>query len=260
MMAAVAKFRDDVAGNITTGGTSTAYTVTSNQVITANTNGMQVAFQPHVDCGAAPTLSVDSQTAKPLRPYHSTDFVAGELKTGAIYTATYNTANSEWIVEGYFTSGYFNSTNSPDLSAIEALAGTTGALRKTAANTWSLDDGTTNIAFSRNNNGTVLPTGVAGDMHIPFACTITGATLLADQSGSIVVDLWKLGYSSYPPTVSNTITASALPTLSSATKYQDTTLTGWTTAVSANDVIRVNINSVSSITRFLLTLKVKRFI
>ena len=33
-MAAVAKFRDDIAGAITTGGTSTAYTVTSNQAST----------------------------------------------------------------------------------------------------------------------------------------------------------------------------------------------------------------------------------
>lgn len=123
MMAAIAKFRDDTAGNITTGGTSTAYTVSSYQVITSNTNNFQVAFTPHTDCGASPTLSVDSQTAKPLRPYHGTDFAAGQLKQGGIYVATYNSSNAEWIVEGYFNSQPLDAT-------LTALAGVTTAADK----------------------------------------------------------------------------------------------------------------------------------
>ena len=55
-------------------------------------------------------------------------------------------------------------------------------------------------------------------------------------SGSIVIDVWKDTYANFPPTVADTITASAKPTLSSATKSDDTTLTGWTTAVTAGDV------------------------
>jgi hypothetical protein len=48
MMAAVAKYRDDVAGTITTGGTSTAYMVASNQVFgsLATMSGRTVAFVP----------------------------------------------------------------------------------------------------------------------------------------------------------------------------------------------------------------------
>lgn len=41
--------------------------------------------------------------------------------------------------QGYLTQSLFNSGN-PDLAAIEALAGTTGLLKKTAANTWTLDN------------------------------------------------------------------------------------------------------------------------
>ena len=101
-MAAIAKARDDWAGNITTGGTSTAYTVSTSQVITSLQDKFRVAFTLHTDCGAAPTLAVDSQTAKPLRPYSGTDFVGGELKGSGVYTATYNASNGEWIVVGYF--------------------------------------------------------------------------------------------------------------------------------------------------------------
>src|SRR3569833_1992208 len=49
MMAATAKFRDDIAGAILTGGTSTNYTVTSYQQFDslAHLSGQLIAFTPH---------------------------------------------------------------------------------------------------------------------------------------------------------------------------------------------------------------------
>jgi hypothetical protein len=105
-------------------------------------------------------------------------------------------------------------------------------------------------------NGSVLTTGVKADYRFPFSCTIQKVTLLADQSGSIVVDLWKDTYANYPPTVADTITAAALPTLSSAIKYEDATLTGWNKNIAAGDTLRVNINSVSTVTRVEILLDV----
>jgi hypothetical protein len=89
--------------------------------------------------------------------------------------------------------------------------------------------------------GGVITTGSKGYMLIPCAGTITKVTLLADQSGTIAIDLKKSTYSGFPTTSS--ITASAKPTLSSAQKYQDSTLTGWTTSVSAGDVIEFVVDS-----------------
>lgn len=104
----------------------------------------------------------------------------------------------------------------------------------------------------------VITTGIKCDIHFDAAYTIVAATLLADQSGSIVIDLWKDTYANFPPTVAATITASAKPTITTATKSQDTTLTGWTTSVSAGDVLRVNVDSVTSIQRVTLSLKLVR--
>lgn len=260
MMAAVAKYRDDIAGSITTAGISTAYTVATSQVLDSLRNGFRVAFSPHVDCGAAPTLAVDGLAAKPLRPYHAVDFAAGELKQGAMYSGVYNSVNGEWIVDGYFT-GFLTSGGNPDLVSIHGLGagGTTGMLRKTAANTYALDEGDTAIIFEKDNSGTVIPTGIMGDAQVPFACTILSATMLADQSGSAVVDIWKAAYANYPPLLANSIVASAPPTITTATKMTDATLTGWTTAVAAGDCLRFNLNSVTSITRLTIILKVKRF-
>lgn len=97
-----------------------------------------------------------------------------------------------------------------------------------------------------------------GDLTIPFACTITEWTLLADASGSAVIDIWKDTYTNYPPTVADTITGSAKPTISAATKGQSSTLTGWTTTISAGDTLRFNVDSASGVSRVTLSLKVKR--
>lgn len=112
------------------------------------------------------------------------------------------------------------------------------------------------LNYELNGGGATILTGIAGDITIPFACTITEAILLADQSGSIVVDIWKDTYANYPPTVADTITASAKPTLSSATKSKDTTLTGWTTTIAAGSTLRFNVDSVTTLTRCLVSLTV----
>ena len=78
--------------------------------------------------------------------------------------------------------------------------------------------------------------------------------MLADQSGSVVIDIWQQTYASYPPTVANTITASDKPTISTATKGQDLAPTGWDTTLDAGSSLRFNIDSVTSITAVTLTL------
>jgi len=108
-----------------------------------------------------------------------------------------------------------------------------------------------------DGGGAVITTGQKGFIICPYAGTITSATLIADQSGSCVIDVWKAAYPTIP-TVANTIVASAPPTLSSAQKSQDTTLTGWTKSVSAGDVFGFNVNSASTITRVMLALGITK--
>jgi ribosome-binding ATPase YchF (GTP1/OBG family) len=112
------------------------------------------------------------------------------------------------------------------------------------------------VGITIDGAGSAITTGVKGFIRVPYACTITKATLLADQAGSIVVDVWKDSYANYPPTVADTITASAKPTLSTATKSEDATLTGWTTAISAGDVLGFKVDSASTLTRVVLQLEI----
>ncbi len=99
----------------------------------------------------------------------------------------------------------------------------------------------------------------AGDVayvRAPFTGTITAAEVVADVSGSIVIDIWKDVYGSFPPTIADTIVASAKPTLSTAQTSTDSTLTGWTTSVTKGDYLFFHVDSVSTLTKALVTLKV----
>lgn len=114
------------------------------------------------------------------------------------------------------------------------------------------------IVWVIDGGGLTVTTGVKGDIEVPFACTITSATLLADQTGDIVIDIWKDTFANAPPDNSDSITASAPPTISNGVKSTDSTLSGWTTTLSTGDILRFSVDSVVDIQRVVLTLRVTR--
>jgi hypothetical protein len=102
--------------------------------------------------------------------------------------------------------------------------------------------------------GSVPGTGVQGDARIDFDTTIVGWTILADQAGSVELDIWKDIYANYPPDVGDTIVAAAPPFVTTDDHNASTVLTGWTTAITAGDCLRFSIVSISTITRLTLAL------
>jgi len=129
-------------------------------------------------------------------------------------------------------------------------------LTTTGAVTDKTDFKVRTIGITIDGAGSAITTGVKGYIEVPYACTINQVTMLADVSGSAVVDIWKDTYANYPPTDADSITASAVPTITTATKSQDATLTGWTTAITAGDILGFNVDSAATITRLHVILKV----
>jgi len=75
--------------------------------------------------------------------------------------------------------------------------------------------------------------------------TVTGWTVIADQSGSIVVDVNRATFTNFPTTSS--IAGTELPTLSGTQKAEDLTLSSWTTSLNARDVLEFEVDSASTV-------------
>jgi len=115
-----------------------------------------------------------------------------------------------------------------------------------------------NLNIMLDGGSSVIQTGVMGDIQVPAGFNVVGWDLVADQVGSIVVDVWKDTYGVFPPTAADTITGSEKPTLAGVLKNQDLALTTWTTALVANDWLRFNVDSAATVTRVSCTLRLVR--
>lgn len=116
----------------------------------------------------------------------------------------------------------------------------------------------TNLATVRFEMGisstTAITTGAKGRKTVPYTGTIVGWKLVSDTSTTTVLDIWKTNNAI--PTVANSITAGAKPSLTAAQLSTSTTLTGWTTSVSPNDVFILNVDSNNNATYLSLELDI----
>lgn len=104
MMAALALWRVDISGSIGTGGTSSAFTLVSNQGFDtlAHMNNAMIAFVPHATNAQGATLNVDGLGAKTIAQDINTGVGAGVLVQGTPYVVTYNNSTGLFMLQGFF--------------------------------------------------------------------------------------------------------------------------------------------------------------
>lgn len=105
------------------------------------------------------------------------------------------------------------------------------------------------------SSGDVITTGAKGRKACTVTGTIKGWKLITDTPSTITVDVWKANNAI--PTNANTITASAKPSITGGQYASSTTLTGWTTAVSNNDVFVFEVESNDNAKYILLILEIE---
>lgn len=105
------------------------------------------------------------------------------------------------------------------------------------------------MGITIDGGGSVPATGSKGFVTIPFAATITNWYLAADASGSLVIDVKRSGTSIVGG-------GGNKPTLSTA-QTGNAAVASWTsTAISAGDIIEFNLDSITTITRVNLVIKI----
>jgi len=113
--------------------------------------------------------------------------------------------------------------------------------------------------FVIGDNDVVITTGIKLHLRVPFDCEIVAATLLNMQSGSIVVDVNRFtSLTNFNSDTKASITSATPPTTSSARSSEDTTLTSWTVVLSQGDILEVEVDSVTTVERTTLVLRVEK--
>jgi hypothetical protein len=124
LMASVAKYRDDHAGTLTTGGTSTAYTLTSNQSFASLTalTGVKLCVRFNATNGASPTLNVDGLGAKAIQTASGTAIPTGAILANSVHELTYDNSIPAWLMHGaFFGAASYSGSITPTTSDGAAL-------------------------------------------------------------------------------------------------------------------------------------------
>lgn len=232
-------------------------------IVVANTGdytAAQVGALATADRGAAGGVaSLDGSTLVPVAQLGSgtaggTNWLRGD-RSWAAPTASQVGAISSGTLTTNGDSMYYA------LGAYQRLAiGSTGQRLTVVGGypAWASTTIVQTIIFIISGGGSAITTGSKGFIAVDYAATITGVTLLADQSGSAVVDIQSGTYAAFP--TNSSICGAAKPTLSAAQKSQNTTLTGWTPGITAGNILEFVVDSASTVTQVTVVLTVTRSI
>lgn len=131
----------------------------------------------------------------------------------------------------------------------------------TCSGTNTGDQSLTNIklasaGISIDGGGTTVTTGLKGYVTVPYAGTITAWSITADgASPTCTFDVWKVATGTALPAVGNTIMGTK-PALTTGNAVRSTTRTGWSTTVTANDIIGFNLDAVTVATKITFQLEI----
>lgn len=110
---------------------------------------------------------------------------------------------------------------------------------------------------SFQSGATALASALTSCVPVYYAGSIQAVEIIGNVSGSITIDVQTVLHSAWTGTASvSSITAADIPALAAASKYTDTTLTGWTTTLAAGTDVCFVMSSPTTVAGASITLKV----
>jgi hypothetical protein len=236
--------------------TGSYYSTTNNLQITGSLNiyksgstvftieGSQGTLFSVTDQLSGSLFSVNDISGIPIFEVFSDDTV----KIGTFNSEAIIVNGTSAVITGSFTGSFVG-----DGSGLTGIVSSSYALTSSFAE--SVPDNLKKYRLELGVSSTSpITTGEKGRKVVPYRGVIIGWKLIADQSTTTELDVWKANNSI--PTVSDTIVGSAYPALTAAELATSTTLTGWTTTVNPDDVFVLNVNSNDNATYILLELDI----
>ena len=191
----------------------------------------------------------------------ASDLSSGTLPLGRLHGRVADFAQIATYAQGQLF--YFNGANIVALSP--GAAGQILETQGSGANPRWVDNPLLFLGaaeFVLDAGGITLNADMTTFIEAPYGGTIVRATMLADRTGSVIVDVRRCSEAAFDgvthPGSGDSIVASSFPTIAGGIKYQDTTLAGWTTSVSAGDILAVSVLSAQYITRVTVSLVLER--
>jgi hypothetical protein len=171
-----------------------------------------------------------------------------EINLDATFVDILNNTSLRFYSSGggnYGAIKFNNPTSDYTLTFPATVGAANEVLQFDATGNASFVSNTRTLNFIIDGDGAAITTGIKGHVVIDADYTVTGWTVIADQSGSIVVDINRASFTNFPTTSS--IAGTELPTLSGAQKAEDLTLSSWTTTLNARDVLEFEVDSASTV-------------
>ena len=160
------------------------------------------------------------------------------ILTGSL-TVTQNISASS------FTGSLFGTASFATTASYALNAGAGGASSQTGS-----------FGASWDGQGGTVTTGNTIYKVNTVSGSIRGWNILATGTNpTCTIDVWKVASGTSLPTVTNSITGSSAPALSTGNAVRSTTLTGWTTALTPGDIFAFNINAVSAATKIFFNIE-----
>lgn len=245
-----------VGGGIGGGGGNSSYTITPSPALSqpSSTQINMLQCQAHfVPSGLntnynARTFTIPDPGGTPTL-YYVTVYdpsLTGDSGTSTNLTAYCTTSQitSHWNDAGYIRIG--------TMTAVHGGGGVGGGGGSTPPPAT-----VSTVGITIDGGGSTPTTGSKGYIQVPFAATIVGWTLIADQTGSAQITVKKCADGTFPTTVS--IDGTTPPALVAAQKVESADLSAWTNiTVAVNDIFEFNLDSVTTCQRLILELKLMR--
>lgn len=169
------------------------------------------------------------------------EYIFNNISSSYAQTASYAISSSYAQTSSYSLSSLYAQTASYSLSSSYAISSSYVPISRS-------------FGIVIDGGGNVITPGVKSDLIVPYNINICGYTMVADVSGSIVMDLWKSTYDNYPPTSSDSITNNQKPTIINNIKTTNNSLIDWNHNINSGDIIRFYVSSSSNITKITLIL------